>query len=203
MNYKRIEGTASRERRLRREREFEELMEWTRNRPGGYTGRTRSQDPEVRRRWCSYFGFSFSKSKPRPSFPWVRGRQTSDEPSSESSIDESSSNSSHYTTGSSDHAVMEPDSWATDKGPGRMMVADESRFIVTADQYVLAFHLDGEIDSESSFWSKQMGGYHELWQSAGLLLENDEFIEVSQNSSSRFKSHLTSFVSYFRLSVIL
>ena len=173
MTYRRIAGTASRERRLRREREFRELMEWTRNRPGEYTGRTGSQDDEVRRRWCSYFGFKFSKMKPRPRYPFHRGYP--DSISSEDTID---STSSTDTTGSSDNAIMEPDTWATDKGPGRSMVSSFEDYIVTADRYAYAFHLDGTVDSECDFWSKQQGGAIEYWQSVGLMLEDPEFEEV-------------------------
>ena len=180
MPYQRILGAAARERRLKREREFKELMEWTKNRPRPYTGRTGSHDDEVRRRWCSFFGFDFKKMAPRPLYPFHRGRRDVDpsENEDEPDTEESSSGSSNATTGSSDNAIMEPDTWATDKGPGRSMVQDESNYIVTAEQYVYAFHLDGRVDSTSSFWSQQMGSYFEVWQSAGLLLEDAEFREV-------------------------
>ena len=177
MPYRRIAGTASRERRLRREQEFRDLMEWTRNRPGGYTGRTGSQDDEVRRRWCSFYGFKFSDMKPRPRYPFHRGDPDPDPPAEENDSD-SSKSSSNCSTGSSDNAIMEPDTWATDKGPGRLMVENLENYIVTADQYAYAFHLDGSIDSESDFWSKQQGGMTEIWQSVGLLLEDPEFEEV-------------------------
>ena len=184
MAYRRIRGTASRERRLRREQEYRELDEWTRNQPGPYTGRTGSQNDEVRRRWCSFFGFDFSKMKPRPLYPFHRGRRddeviTEEEADSNSTIDESSSGSSTCTTGSSDYAIMEPDTWATDKGSGRPMVADVDNYIVTADQFVYAFHLDGTVDSDSDFWSKQLNSSEELWQSVGLMLEDAEFQEVN------------------------
>ena len=177
MAYRRITGAASRERRLKREREFRELDEWTRNRPGEYTGRTGSQDDEVRRRWCSFYGFKFKDMKPRPRFPFHRGYDDSDSNQEEADTD-SSTETSTPSTGSSDHAIMEPDTWATDKGPGRLMVADIDNYIVTADHYVYAFHLDGSVDSESDFWSKQQGGMTELWQSVGLMLEDPEFEEV-------------------------
>ena len=181
MSYRRIAGSATRERRLRREREFKELVEWTKNRPGPYTGRTGSQDEEVRRRWCSFYGFKLRDFPARPEFPFFRGRrdpEKTEEDDDEATPDDSNSGSSTYTTGSSDCAIMEPDTWATDKGPGRSMVEDPTNYIVTAEQFIMAFHLDGSVDSESSFWSKQAGGYYELWQSAGLLLEEDEFVEV-------------------------
>ena len=108
MPYKRIMGTAARERRLRREREYKELDEWTKNRPGPYTGRTGSQDDEVRRRWCSFFGFKFSEMKPRPLYPFRRGYDTEAESDNEP-VDEapaeSSSDTSNPSTGSSDHAI--------------------------------------------------------------------------------------------------
>ena len=169
MVYRRIPGTAERQARLRREREERELDKWTRNRPGGYSGRVRSRDPEVRRRWCSFYSISFRRSKPRPRFPTHRGIME---------VAELESSDSDSSTGSSDHAVIDPDTWATDRGPGRSMIPPSGEFVVTALQFQAAFHLDGTPDSEAIFWERQVDGYAQLWQSAGLLLEDDEFVEV-------------------------
>ena len=182
MAYKRIAGTASRERRLRREREFRELMEWTRNRPGEYTGRTRSRDDEVRRRWCAFFGVSFRRSRPRSK--WRQEQPVIEEEESSEESDDSSSDDEASTTGSSDNAIAEPDTWATDKGPGRLMIPDDGNYIVTAEEFAMAFHLDGRPDNESAFWAKQTNGYKQLWQSVGLMLEQDEFVEVSNGLNS-------------------
>ena len=168
--YRRIPGTAERQARLRREREERELDQWTRNRPGGYSGRVRSRDPEVRRRWCSFYNISFRRSKPRPRYPSYRGTLE---------ITELSDSESDSSTGSSDNAIIDPDTWATDRGSGRPMVPPSGEYIVTALQFQAAFHLDGRPDSSAIFWDRQIDGYAHLWQSAGLLLENDEFIEVN------------------------
>ena len=166
--YKVIPGTADRARRARYEREKRELEKWTRNR-GEFSGRTRSRDPEVRRRWCSFYNLPFEESKPRPEFPSFRGTLQ---------IAELSESESDSSTGSSDFAIAEPDDFAIRKGPGRSMVPPSGDYIVTAHQFISAFHLDGRPNSESIFWERQLGGYAELWQSAGLLMENPEFTEV-------------------------
>ena len=173
MSYRKISGSASRDKRLKREQEYRELVKWTNNRPGGFTGRTRSRDDEVRRRWCSFFGVSFRRSRPRPKW-----RVTEPEVIEESSEEEDSSGSETSSTGSSDFAIAEPDTWATDKGSGRDMIPEDGKYIVTADQFALAFHLDGRPDPESAFWSKQTNGCVQLWQSVGLMLEHEEFVEV-------------------------
>ena len=179
MAYRVIPGTADRQRRLRRERERRELEQWTRNRAGEYSGTLRSRDPEVRRRWCKFFGITkyFKDIKPRPRYPSYRGELQITELDDESDDSENS-------TGSSDFAIMEDDDWATKKGPGRSMVPSED-YIVTAHQFSCAFHLDGTPDSDAIFWSRQTEGYAQLWQSAGLLLENPEFIEVTNYIESK------------------
>ena len=171
MVYRRIPGTAERQARLRREREERELDKWTRNRPE-YSGRVRSRDPEVRRRWCSFYNISFRKTKPRPRGISYRGTLEITELSSESDSDSS--------TGSSDHAIIDPDTWASDRGPGRSMVPPSGVYIVTALQFQSAFHLDGRPNPNAIFWERQVDGYAHLWQSAGLLLEDDEFVEVKK-----------------------
>lgn len=167
--YRRIPGTAERAARAKRERERRELETWTRNRPGEFSGFVRSRDPEVRRRWCSFYGISFRKSKPRPRFPSYRGMLE---------ITELSDSESDSSTGSSDHAILESNKFASEKGPGRSMVPPSGDYVVTALQFSAAFHLDGRPNSDAVFWSRQLEGYAELWQSAGLMLENDEFVEV-------------------------
>lgn len=173
--YRRIPGAAERQRRLRREREERELDQWTRNRPGEYSGRLRSRDPEVRRRWCSFYKVSFRRAS-----HLVRLRSRTHRGDNESSPEEVDNDTS--STGSSDHAVMDDDDWASARGSGRSMVPPSGDFIVTALQYQAAFHLDGEPDSNAIFWERQTEGYAQLWQSAGLLMENDEFIEVFQQN---------------------
>ena len=169
--YRRIPGTAEREARLRREREERELDRWTRNRPGEYSGRIRSRDPEVRRRWCSFYGVSFRRAS-----RIVRPRSCAHRGDPESDIEEVDSETS--STGSSDNAIIDDDDWARARGSGRSMVPPSGDFIVTALQYQAAFHLDGEPNSDAIFWERQLEGYAQLWQSAGLLMENEEFVEV-------------------------
>ena len=168
--YRRIPGTAERQARLRREQEERDLDRWTRNRPGQYSGRLRSRDPEVRRRWASFYGLSYRRvSKLKPRCLSYRGTLE---------ITELDSESSDSSTGSSDNAIIDPDTWASDRGPGRSMVPPSGDYVVTALQVQAAFHLDGRPDPDAIFWERQVDGYAHLWQSAGLLLENDEFIEV-------------------------
>ena len=169
MVYRRIPGTAERQARLRREREERELDKWTRNRPE-YSGRIRSRDPEVRRRWCSFYNISFRRTKPRPRFPSYRGTLE---------ITELSDSESDSSTGSSDHAIIDSDNWASERGSGRPMVPPSGVYIVTALQFQAAFHLDGRPNSEAIFWDRQIDGYAQLWQSAGLMMEDDEFVEVN------------------------
>ena len=182
MSYRRISGSASRAKRLKREKEYQDLVKWTNNRPGGFTGRTRSRDDEVRRRWCAFFGVSFRRSRPRPKW---RGQEP-EIIEEESTDDDSSVSSDSSSTGSSDFAIAEPDTWATDKGSGRDMIPSDGNYIVTAEQFALAFHLDGRPDPESAFWSKQTNGYEQLWQSVGLMLEQAEFIEVNLGIDTNF-----------------
>ena len=82
------------------------------------------------------------------------------------------------STGSSDHAIIDDDDWASARGSGRSMIPPSGDFIVTALQYEAAFHLDGEPNPDAIFWERQTEGYAQLWQSAGLLMENEEFVEV-------------------------
>ena len=170
MVYRRIPGTAERQARLRREREERELDKWTRNRPGAYSGRIRSRDPEVRRRWASFYGIKFRHTKPRPRGISYRGVLEITELESESDSDSS--------TGSSDNAIIDSADWAAERGSGRSMVPPSGVFVVTALQFQAAFHLDGQPDPDAIFWERQLDGYAQLWQSAGLLLEDDEFVEV-------------------------
>ena len=167
--YKVIPGSADRARKARRDREKRELEKWTRNR-GEFSGRTRSRDPEVRRRWCSFYGIEFEDSKPRPRYPSFRGTLQ---------IVELSDSESDSSTGSEDYAIAEPDDFAIRKGPGRSMVPPSGDYIVTAHQFSAAFHLDGRPNSDSVFWERQTEGYAEIWQSAGLMLETEEFCEVN------------------------
>ena len=166
--YRVIPGSADRARRRRREREKRDLETWTRNR-GEFSGRTRSRDPEVRRRWCQFYGINFEDSSPRPRNPFYRGLLK---------ITELSDSESDSSTGSSDYAIAEPDDFMYRKGSGRSMVPPSGDYIVTAHQYMSAFHVDGRPNSDAIFWERQNDGYAELWQSAGLMMAQDEFIEV-------------------------
>ena len=169
MVYRYIPGAAERAARLKRERERRDLENWTRNRPGEFSGFVRSRDPEVRRRWCSFYGIRFRDSKPRPRSLSYRGMLE---------ITELSDSESDSSTGSSDHAIIESNNFASEKGSGRPMVPPSGEFVVTALQFSAAFHLDGRPNSDAIFWSRQTENYAELWQSAGLMLEDEEFVEV-------------------------
>ena len=173
--YRHIPGAAERAARAKRERERRELETWTRNRPGEFSGFVRSRDPEVRKRWCSFYNISFRRSKPRPRFPSYRGM-----------LEITELSDSDSSTGSSDNAVIESKDFASKKGSGRPMVPPSGEYVVTAHQFSAAFHLDGRPNSEAIFWSRQMETYSELWQSVGLMLEDEEFVEVYLSLSSVF-----------------
>ena len=152
MPYIRVVGAAEREKRRKREEERRELETWTQNRPGGFTGRLRSDDDEVRSRWASFFKIKPKYCKPR-TLSHHRGT-TPDETEDDNG---------------------DPDEVPTDQ-PGP---SESTPFpTMTPSEYVRTFHLNGMPNFACDFWSSQPGGTQELWEAVSITMEDETFQEV-------------------------
>ena len=177
MPLRRIIGTAERERALRRERELQELKDWTMRRASqsrlGYTGRLGSHDDEVRRRWASYYKISSRTLRKIPRRALRMTHRGTQDPVPVTPPFSSSSDEDYEPP-----IITESDPFPNPE-PAEVIV-------ITAEEFASAFYPDGRPDSLSEFWDRQMGGTTEVWQSVGLMLENQEFLEVKPFKRSLF-----------------